>query len=86
LPCLGITWGGVVGGRDHRKAGQLRVLGSPPALRTKKPRGPAVTCITYNAHRMTQSLWEVFREASEVWLLDNCGNISGWKCDWPLSD
>jgi hypothetical protein len=37
LPCLGITWGGLVGGRGHRK-GQLRVLGSPSALRTKEPR------------------------------------------------
>jgi hypothetical protein len=34
---LGITWGGVVGGRGHRK-GQLRVLGRPSALRTKKDR------------------------------------------------
>jgi hypothetical protein len=34
---LGTTWGGLVGGRGHRK-GQLRVLGSPSALRTKKPR------------------------------------------------
>jgi hypothetical protein len=30
-------WGGLVGGRGHRK-GQLRVLGSPSALRTKGPR------------------------------------------------
>jgi hypothetical protein len=37
--CLGtrITWGGLVGDRGHRK-GQLRVLGSPSALRTKEPR------------------------------------------------
>jgi hypothetical protein len=34
---LGITWGGLVGGRGHRK-GQLRVLGSPSALHTKEPR------------------------------------------------
>jgi hypothetical protein len=34
---LGITWCGLVGGRGHRK-GQLRVLGSPSALRTKEPR------------------------------------------------
>jgi hypothetical protein len=34
---LGITWGGLVGDRGHRK-GQLRVLGSPSALRTKEPR------------------------------------------------
>jgi hypothetical protein len=34
---LGITCGGLVGGRGYRK-GQLRVLGSPSALRTKKPR------------------------------------------------
>jgi hypothetical protein len=34
---LGITWGGLVGGRGHRK-GQLRVLGSPSARRTKEPR------------------------------------------------
>jgi hypothetical protein len=34
---LGITWCGLVGDRGHRK-GQLRVLGSPSALRTKKPR------------------------------------------------
>jgi hypothetical protein len=37
LPWLGITWGGLVDGRGHRK-GQMRVLGSPSALRTKKPR------------------------------------------------
>jgi hypothetical protein len=34
---LGITWGGLVGGRGHRK-GQLRVLGSPSALHIKEPR------------------------------------------------
>jgi hypothetical protein len=34
---LGITWGGLVGDRGHRK-GQLRVLGSPSALHTKEPR------------------------------------------------
>jgi hypothetical protein len=34
---LGITWGGLVGGRGHRK-GQLRVLGSPSARHTKEPR------------------------------------------------
>jgi hypothetical protein len=34
---LGITWCGLVGDRGHRK-GQLRVLGSPSALRTKEPR------------------------------------------------
>jgi hypothetical protein len=34
---LGITWGGLVGDRGHRK-GQLRVLGSPSALRTKETR------------------------------------------------
>jgi hypothetical protein len=28
---------------------------------------------------LTQPLWEVFREVSEVWLLDNCGDISGWR-------
>jgi hypothetical protein len=33
---LGITWGGVVGDRGHRK-GQLRVLGRPSALHTKEP-------------------------------------------------
>jgi hypothetical protein len=32
------TWGGLVDGRGHRKGQQLRVLGSPSALRTKKPR------------------------------------------------
>jgi hypothetical protein len=30
---LGITWGGLVGGRGHRE-GRLRVLGSPSALHT----------------------------------------------------
>jgi hypothetical protein len=34
---LGITWGGLAGGRGHRE-GQLRVLGSPSALHTKEPR------------------------------------------------
>jgi hypothetical protein len=34
---LGITWGGLVGDRGHRK-GQLRVLGSPSARHTKEPR------------------------------------------------
>jgi hypothetical protein len=34
---LGTTWGGLVGDRGHRK-GQLRVLGSPSARRTKEPR------------------------------------------------
>jgi hypothetical protein len=36
---LGITWGGLVGDRGHRK-GQLRVLGSPSASarHTKEPR------------------------------------------------
>jgi hypothetical protein len=34
---LGITWGGLVGDRGHRKS-QLRVLGSPSALHTKEPR------------------------------------------------
>jgi hypothetical protein len=36
--CLGhgITWGGLVGDRGHRK-GQLRVLGSPSARHTKEP-------------------------------------------------
>jgi hypothetical protein len=34
---LRITWDGLVGGRGHRK-GQLRVLGSPSALRTKESR------------------------------------------------
>jgi hypothetical protein len=34
---LGITWGGLVGGRGHRK-GQLRVLGRPSARHTKEPR------------------------------------------------
>jgi hypothetical protein len=36
---LGITWGGLVGDRGHRK-GQLRVLGSPSArhTNTKEPR------------------------------------------------
>jgi hypothetical protein len=33
---LGVTWGGLVGDRGHRK-GQLRVLGSPSARRTKEP-------------------------------------------------
>jgi hypothetical protein len=38
---LGITWGGVVGGRGHRKGqGQLRVLGSPSALHTLRNPGP----------------------------------------------
>jgi hypothetical protein len=37
LLALGITWGGLVGGRGHRK-GQLCVLGSPSALRTREPR------------------------------------------------
>jgi hypothetical protein len=31
------TWDGLAGDRGHRK-GQLRVLGSPSALRTKEPR------------------------------------------------
>jgi hypothetical protein len=34
---LGITWGGLVGDRGHRK-GQLRVLGRPSARHTKEPR------------------------------------------------
>jgi hypothetical protein len=34
LPWVSPVWGGLVGGRGHRK-GQLRVLGSPSALRTK---------------------------------------------------
>ena len=34
---MGITWGGLVGDRGHRK-GQLCVLGSPSARRTKEPR------------------------------------------------
>jgi hypothetical protein len=36
---LGATWGGLVGCRGRQK-GQLRVLGSPSALRTKEPTGP----------------------------------------------
>jgi hypothetical protein len=35
---LDITWSGLVGGKGHRK-GQLRVLRSPSARRTKNP-GP----------------------------------------------
>jgi hypothetical protein len=31
---LGVTWGGLVGDRGHRK-GQLRVLGSPSARHTE---------------------------------------------------
>jgi hypothetical protein len=34
---LGITWGGLVSGRGHRKD-QFRVLGSHSALRTNIPR------------------------------------------------
>jgi hypothetical protein len=34
---LGITWGGLVGGRGHRK-GQFRVLCSPSALHAKTPK------------------------------------------------
>jgi hypothetical protein len=30
------TWGGLVGGRGHRK-GQLRVLGTPPPPRARVP-------------------------------------------------
>jgi hypothetical protein len=36
---LHITWGGLVGGRGHRK-GQLRVLGSPSTLHTKQGTQP----------------------------------------------